>query len=174
MNVPKDLMWWKILKIFWFSGWTKQGPSQFPNGGALARCIARQTRWWMVIYKKPTLTFVQFYYYKHMLYICDHGPPIKRFNKDQSAITNSIKIDPSAQQWHCWLIYSSGATPGSASSALARQAPLGFSKSGARSRKTPFILTRWTWWLRWNNLSVASKLHAVLNEWLEPTTKQYV
>jgi len=25
MHVPQDSMWRKILKIFWFSGWTKQG-----------------------------------------------------------------------------------------------------------------------------------------------------
>jgi len=27
MYVPQDSMWQEILKTFWFSGWTKQGPS---------------------------------------------------------------------------------------------------------------------------------------------------
>ena len=26
MHVPQDLMWREILKTFWISGWTKQGP----------------------------------------------------------------------------------------------------------------------------------------------------
>ena len=28
MHVSKDLMWHEILKTFWFSRWTKQGPNK--------------------------------------------------------------------------------------------------------------------------------------------------
>ena len=53
MHVPQDLMWRRILKTFWISEWTKQGPTRPAKKNKKQKTVSREMKpWWQSIHQE--------------------------------------------------------------------------------------------------------------------------